>query len=246
MDEDKNIYKHWIHRNKIFCDELILYTKYVQLKKLAIYEHIIGKYMVFDSLDVYWEYFNETLNEYKCFSEVMFKDVFQSPVIELSLSSEGKYPVGAEYETYLVENWTTDTLILHLNKQNLKLDEDDFAILRKKKFNGLTFLEITEEKFMQDGLERGPAILLAKEIDPHPIEENSPEFKLCIDDILHRIKNMDPVVDSNEAMRCEYISTILHTAVSLLEGLVISPQMNVSGSDSFGRVDYAIKKTWVC
>jgi len=53
---------------------------------------------------------------------------------------------------------------------------------------------------------------------------------------------MGPVVDSNEAMRCEYISTILHTAVSLLEGLVILPQMNVSGSDSSGRVDYAIKK----
>ena len=55
---------------------------------------------------------------------------------------------------------------------------------------------------------------------------------------------MGPVVDSNEAMRCEYISTILHTAVSLLGGLVILPQMNVSGSDSSGRVDYAIKKIY--
>src|SRR3954453_21335929 len=79
-------------------------------------------------------------------------------------------------------------------------------------------------------------------IVPHPIDEKSPEFKLCIDDILRRIKNMGPVVDSNEAMRYEYISTILHTAVSILGGLVILPQMNVSGSDSSGRVDYAIKK----
>jgi len=53
---------------------------------------------------------------------------------------------------------------------------------------------------------------------------------------------MGPVVDNNEAMRCEYISTILHTAVSLLEGLLISPQMTVSGAESSGRVDYAIKK----
>ena len=53
---------------------------------------------------------------------------------------------------------------------------------------------------------------------------------------------MGPVVDSNEAMRCEYISTILHTAVSILGGLVILPQMNVSGEVSSGRVDYAIKK----
>ncbi|CAG8609118.1 5019_t:CDS:10 [Funneliformis mosseae] len=35
-----------------------------------------------------------------------------------------------------------------------------------------------------------------KELNPHPIEENSPEFKLCIDDIIRRIKNMDPVVDN--------------------------------------------------
>ncbi|PKK57618.1 hypothetical protein RhiirC2_797721, partial [Rhizophagus irregularis] len=77
---------------------------------------------------------------------------------------------------------------------------------------------------------------------PHPIDESSKEFKLCIDDILRRIRNMGPVVDSNEAMRCEYISTILHTAVSLLEDLVITPQMNVTGEENTGRVDYAIKK----
>ena len=79
-------------------------------------------------------------------------------------------------------------------------------------------------------------------IESYPIDESSKEFKLCIDDILRRIKNMGPVVDSNEAMRCEYISTILHTAVSILGGLVILPQMNVSGEESSGRVDYAIKK----
>ena len=53
---------------------------------------------------------------------------------------------------------------------------------------------------------------------------------------------MGPVVDSNEAMRCEYISTILHTAVSLLKDLLILPQMTVTGAESSGRVDYAIKK----
>ncbi|CAB4443213.1 unnamed protein product [Rhizophagus irregularis] len=35
----------------------------------------------------------------------------------------------------------------------------------------------------------------------HSINESAPEFKLCIDDILRRIKNMGPVVYSNEAMR---------------------------------------------
>ena len=53
---------------------------------------------------------------------------------------------------------------------------------------------------------------------------------------------MGPVIDSNEAMHCEYISTILHTAVSILGGLVILPQMNISGEESSGHVNYAIKK----
>ena len=53
---------------------------------------------------------------------------------------------------------------------------------------------------------------------------------------------MGPVVDSNEAMRCEYISTILHTAVSLLKGLLILPQMTVTDAESSGYVDYTIKK----
>jgi hypothetical protein len=75
-----------------------------------------------------------------------------------------------------------------------------------------------------------------------PVDEKSPEFKLCIDDILRRIRNMGPVIDSNEAMRCEYISTILHTALSLLEGLIITPQMKITGEINTGRVDYAIKK----
>ncbi|CAG8713396.1 16011_t:CDS:2, partial [Funneliformis mosseae] len=53
----------------------------------------------------------------------------------------------------------------------------------------------------------------------HTINESAPEFKLCIDDILYRIKNMGLVVDSNEAMRC-----------------------NIIGEENTGCVDYAIKK----
>ncbi|RGB38810.1 hypothetical protein C1646_691570 [Rhizophagus diaphanus] len=53
---------------------------------------------------------------------------------------------------------------------------------------------------------------------------------------------MGPVVDSNKAMRCEYISTILHTAVSILGDLVITPQANIIGEENTGCVDYAIKK----
>ena len=74
---------------------------------------------------------------------------------------------------------------------------------------------------------------------PHHINEKELAFKFCIENIIRRIRNMRPVVNSNETM---HISTILHTAVSLLKGLVILPQMEVSGDESSGRVDYAIKK----
>jgi len=77
---------------------------------------------------------------------------------------------------------------------------------------------------------------------PHHINEVNPAFKFCIEEILRRIKNIGPVVDSNEVMRCKYISTILHTAVSILEGLVILPQMEVSDKESSDRIDYAIKR----
>jgi hypothetical protein len=58
----------------------------------------------------------------------------------------------------LVENWDTETLIIFLRDLNINLDEDDFKILRKQKIDGQTFPDMTERKFMKDGIKRGPAI----------------------------------------------------------------------------------------
>src|SRR4051794_16128613 len=69
----------------------------------------------------------------------------------------------AEHDSYLVENWDTDTLIVHLKEQNLKLDDDDFRILREQKITGLSFLDMTKDDFKECGLKIGPATLLAKE-----------------------------------------------------------------------------------
>ncbi|GBC30399.2 hypothetical protein GLOIN_2v1684954 [Rhizophagus irregularis DAOM 181602=DAOM 197198] len=83
-----------------------------------------------------------------------------------------------------------------MNQIYPELDDDDFSILRKEKITGLSFLDLNEENFRSVGFVLEPATLLAKEhnkhtsvaLDPHPIEKNSPEFKLCIDDILRKIK----------------------------------------------------------
>jgi hypothetical protein len=57
-------------------------------------------------------------------------------------------------------------------------------------------------------------------IDPHPIDESSKEFKLCIDDILRRIK----------IMRLCVASTFQQSFILM------------SAEESSSHVDYAIKK----
>src|SRR5947199_4175713 len=69
----------------------------------------------------------------------------------------------AEHDSYLIENWDTETLIDYLKEQNLKLDDDDLGILRNEKITGLSFLDMTEEKLRSYGFKGGPATLLAKE-----------------------------------------------------------------------------------
>ncbi|GBC44437.2 hypothetical protein GLOIN_2v1725482 [Rhizophagus irregularis DAOM 181602=DAOM 197198] len=150
-----------------------------------------------------------------------------------------------------IKKYDTAKLIEYLREQNLNLVKDDFDIIENERVGGQDFFDLTQEELERHGMKLGPAKRLVNGditripqfIPPiHTINESAPEFKLCIDDILRRIKNMGPVVDSNEAMRCEYISTILHTAVSILGDLVITPQANIIGEENTGRVDYAIKK----
>src|SRR6266496_3543958 len=63
----------------------------------------------------------------------------------------------------LVENWDTKTLIIFLCDLDINLDEDDFKILRMQKIDGQTFPDMTERKFMKDGIKQGPAMKLEKQ-----------------------------------------------------------------------------------
>ena len=63
----------------------------------------------------------------------------------------------------LAENWDTETLINYLRDLNINLDEDDFKILRKEKIDGQIFPDMSEKKFMKDGMKRGPAMKLEKQ-----------------------------------------------------------------------------------
>ena len=66
-----------------------------------------------------------------------------------------------EHDSYLVENWDTETLIDYLKEQNLKLDDKKhYDILRKQEVDGQAFLELTKEKLYN--FPGGPAIKLCK------------------------------------------------------------------------------------
>ncbi len=57
---------------------------------------------------------------------------------------------------------------------------------------------------------------------------------------------MGTVTDSNEAVHCEYILTILHACIRIVKKLTkkeitLNPQLEIVGEKSGGRVDYAIK-----
>src|SRR2546423_12437328 len=69
-----------------------------------------------------------------------------------------------EHDSYLVENWNTETLIDFLKEQNLKLDDKKhYDVLRNREIDGQVFIDMSKKDFMQAGLEMGPAMKLAKE-----------------------------------------------------------------------------------
>ncbi|CAG8753958.1 12406_t:CDS:2 [Gigaspora rosea] len=81
----------------------------------------------------------------------------------------------------------------------------------------------------------------------YQLKDEDEELQQCIKEIKRRLGNMGTVLaDSNEAIRCEYISTILHASLYIVKRitskeLTLAPQLEVVGEESTGRVDYAIK-----
>src|SRR5256884_5097683 len=71
-----------------------------------------------------------------------------------------------EHDSYLVENWDTETLIDYLKERNLKLDDKKhYDILRKQEVDGQALLELHEEKLLASpyNFSGRPVIKLAKE-----------------------------------------------------------------------------------
>ncbi len=61
-------------------------------------------------------------------------------------------------------SWNIESLLEYLRNLNLNLDEEDLNILHNQKIDGHVFLNMTEEKFVADGMKRGPAMKLAEQV----------------------------------------------------------------------------------
>ena len=61
----------------------------------------------------------------------------------------------------IIEDFNTQDLLKFLkNNQKLKLDDNDFKLLRESKINGFSIFHFTKDDYLSIGLERGPAIAI--------------------------------------------------------------------------------------
>ncbi|CAG8651421.1 17926_t:CDS:2 [Funneliformis caledonium] len=141
------------------------------------------------------------------------------------------------------------------------LSETAIKILEEKEVNDRNFLDLSQKEFEHHEMKLRLAKKLAKfarlkntdkiplfSLQTHEIQESNKHFKYCMAEILVRLKNYDTlVIDSLEAMRNEYVVTILHIAINIIrdstrEELSTRPEYEIINDDSTGQVDFAIKK----
>ncbi|GBC04670.1 hypothetical protein RclHR1_00580035 [Rhizophagus clarus] len=73
------------------------------------------------------------------------------------------------------------------------------------------------------------------------------ELQQCITEIKCRLRNMGPVIsDSNEALRNEFVSPILHAALNIVrritnKEIVLYPRFEIMSDENTGRVEYGVK-----
>ncbi|CAJ0637610.1 14686_t:CDS:2 [Entrophospora sp. SA101] len=80
------------------------------------------------------------------------------------------------------------------------------------------------------------------------IEDNDEDLQYCMTDKKRKMGNLGSETGSNEALCCEYISTILHASLIIAKRITkkkitLKPEFEVTGDEATGRVDYAIKKS---
>ncbi|CAH1765861.1 12067_t:CDS:2 [Entrophospora sp. SA101] len=151
-------------------------------------------------------------------------------------------------QSAVVRKYNTNELIGFLREQeDLKLNDSHFEILANEEITGRDFLQMTKQEFKEAGLKMGPASRLAD--FAKKIEDNDEDLQYCMTDKKRKMGNLGSETGSNEALCCEYISTILHASLIIAKRITkkkitLKPEFEVTGDEATGRVDYAIKKVF--
>ncbi|RUP47810.1 hypothetical protein BC936DRAFT_145309 [Jimgerdemannia flammicorona] len=77
-----------------------------------------------------------------------------------------------------IRRWTQKKVIEYLERQSFfstQVDEDDLKILKDQKIGGLSFLGLSQESLMSDGMKRGPAYVIGKHVEE--LNESAPQGK---------------------------------------------------------------------
>ncbi|CAJ0750382.1 21369_t:CDS:2, partial [Entrophospora sp. SA101] len=139
-------------------------------------------------------------------------------------------------QSAVVRKYNTNELIGFLREQeDLKLNDSHFEILANEEITGRDFLQMTKQEFKEAEMER--------------IEDNDEDLQYCMTDKKRKMGNLGSETGSNEALCCEYISTILHASLIIAKRITkkkitLKPEFEVTGDEATGRVDYAIKKVF--
>ncbi|RGB33951.1 hypothetical protein C1646_761136 [Rhizophagus diaphanus] len=104
---------------------------------------------------------------------------------------------------------------------------------RQKRYLEFRYIDLNNNNAIYSS---APAILTT-----YPLEDEDEELQQCLKEIKRRLGNMGTILaDSNEAMRCEYISAILHALLYIVKRITIknlltlAPQLEVVGKESTG------------
>ncbi|GBB86235.1 hypothetical protein RclHR1_12680001 [Rhizophagus clarus] len=151
-------------------------------------------------------------------------------LVFLKLTKENFHDIGFALDPVTVLAEFIEGLSQKLrNYSSLKTLDDLKEMLRRNKINGE---DITNIKQFTPVFEK--------------ISDDDKAFKYCMEDIVLKLLNVETMTDANKATRYEFILAILHATIAIAKKLTsqdifIVLQKDISGEDTTGWVDYAIK-----
>ncbi|CAG8628161.1 10810_t:CDS:2, partial [Funneliformis caledonium] len=143
---------------------------------------------------------------------------------------------------------------MHVTRLAILVAKEAKTLKEKPKYAFSIYRSLKEVLAKYDISDNGIGTIRQFSPATYKLEDDDEELMQCIKKIKRRLGNMGTMLaNSNETMRCEYISTILHALLYIVKRitkkeLTLTPQLKVVDEESIGQVDYTIKalKELIC